>query len=567
MGKLKETLLESATQIIPMVEAENEAANQNEPPSAATAELPSEAANENALPDMGTCQAHLPVPARLPLPTPVNAFAMPDNFRMTEDGLEYISRDRAGDIMYEFVSTPVWVTAYARDPDRSGWSKVVRLKNPDNEWCEHILPTSEIAADPNAAFRQLAELGLEVGSDRRAREHLRVYLTDAKPECRIRLLTKTGWYNGAFLYGDRVIGNTGAEELRLKPGTPVNSRMTQGGTMEGWQATAALAVGNSRLVLAICTAFAAPLLDVTKSEGGGFHFFGASSTGKSTMLYMAGAVWGGGDSKGFTRPWRMTANGMEALCAMHNDLVAVLDEIGEANPKELGTIVYQSINGQSKARMHADGALRRTVSWLLMILSAGEKTVVQTIRDGGERPKAGQEARLVDIGADAGAGYGVFECLHDAASAKELSEHIKTQSVEHYGWAAPAFIEKVIEHRMMVEDYVREAKQTFTSECVPAGADGQVARVANRFALVAAAGELAIHWGIVPWPVHHAFDAAARCFDDWLAQRGGISSAEIIRAVEQIVSILRLKGLSLFDEWRTVGGLDAVEGAKMECYG
>lgn len=557
MGKLKEALLESATQIIPTAEAHTEAANQNVPSA--------EVANENARPTDGVM---LPViAAPVPAPAPVEEFAMPPNFRMTEEGLEHIMRSRDGDITYVYVCTPVYVIAYARDANGSGWAKVVRVVSPDGQNSELVISSAELAADFNTVFRSLADEGLETTSDRRAKEFLRAYLTDAKPQRRMRLLTRTGWYNGAFLYGDRVIGNTGAEELRLKPGTPVNSRLIQGGTMSGWQATAALAVGNSRLVLAICTAFAAVLLEITKSEGGGFHFYGASSTGKSTMLFMAGAVYGGGDSKGFTRPWRMTANGMEALCSMHNDLVAVLDEIGEANPKELGTVVYQSINGQAKARMQANGALRKMATWVLTILSAGEKTIVQTIRDGGERVKAGQEARLADIPADAGAGYGVFENLHGFATAKELAEHIKVQSVEHYGWAAPAFIEKVIEHRVMVEEYVAEAKQTFAAEYVPAEADGQVSRVANRFALVAAAGELAIHWGILPWAEGEALNGAVRCFNDWLTQRGGISSAEVIRGIEQIVATLRMDGLRLFDEWREKGGVSAVEGAKATCYG
>ena len=61
----------------------------------------------------------------------------------------------------------------------------------------------------------------------------------------------------------------------------------------------------------LCAAFAAPLLHHTRSESGGYHFVGPSSTGKSTALIVAGSVWGGGGTGGYVRSWRTTANGLE----------------------------------------------------------------------------------------------------------------------------------------------------------------------------------------------------------------------------------------------------------------
>jgi hypothetical protein len=44
---------------------------------------------------------------------------------------------------------------------------------------------------------------------------------------------------------------------------------------------------------------------------------------------------------------------------------------------------------------------------------------------------------------------------------------------------------------------VAEARDAWTGANLPAGADGQVSRVARRFGLVAAAGELATALGIL----------------------------------------------------------------------
>jgi putative DNA primase/helicase len=64
------------------------------------------------------------------------------------------------------------------------------------------------------------------------------------------------------------------------------------------------------------------------------------------------------------------------------------------------------------------------------------------------------------------------------------------------------------------------------SEFTVDGADGQVKRAASKFALVAMAGELAIEYGIVPWPKGDAVKAAAEMFDAWGAGRGTVANDE-----------------------------------------
>ena len=43
----------------------------------------------------------------------------------------------------------------------------------------------------------------------------------------------------------------------------------------------------------LCAAFAGPLLPKLDIEAGGFHLVGCSSVGKTTLLDVAGSVWGG----------------------------------------------------------------------------------------------------------------------------------------------------------------------------------------------------------------------------------------------------------------------------------
>ena len=79
---------------------------------------------------------------------------------------------------------------------------------------------------------------------------------------------------------------------------------------------------------------------------------------------------------------------------------------------------------------------------------------------------------------------------------------------------------------------------------VPVGADGQVHRVAQRFALIATGGELAVAAGVLPWSPGEAFAAAARCFTDWLNAPGGIEPAEVRDGIDQVRSFLFSHGMA-----------------------
>ena len=99
-------------------------------------------------------------------------------------------------------------------------------------------------------------------------------------------------------------------------------------------------------------------------------------------------------------------------------------------------------------------------------------------------------------------------------------------------------------------------RQQFISDHVSEGSDGQVRSVAGRFGVVAAAGELATEWGILPWETGEATQAAAICFRAWLDQRGGIGSGEVQAGIRQVQAFFEQHGTSRFpeigDELRTI---------------
>ena len=79
---------------------------------------------------------------------------------------------------------------------------------------------------------------------------------------------------------------------------------------------------------------------------------------------------------------------------------------------------------------------------------------------------------------------------------------------------------------------------------------GQVRRVAQRFALVAAAGELATARGLTGWPKGEADKAACTCFAAWLRARGTDGAAEPAAMLAQVRLFLAQHGESRFSPWR-----------------
>ncbi len=159
--------------------------------------------------------------------------------------------------------------------------------------------------------------------------------------------------------------------------------------------------------------------------------------GKSTALIVGGSVCGGGGRNGFVRSWRATANGLEAVAELHNDLSLFLDELAQTDAREVADIVYLLGNGSGKARMSRGITTRKHLSWTVLYVSSGELTLAEHALAGGRRIKGGAEVRQLNIEANAGAGMGIFEDLHNAPSADAFARQL-SDSARRFLWHSAA---------------------------------------------------------------------------------------------------------------------------------
>lgn len=464
----------------------------------------------------------------------------PFGFKMVRDGLVFDPPGVDGPV---WISAPFRILALARTEVHDGWSLQLEFEDPDGNTQSLPVARAALAADGAEVRRQLADLGLVISGARGARERLIEALAAVVCDRRVLIVRCAGWQRelSVFALPHRTVAAAGAETVVFE-GRAGSAYFATAGTLRDWQTrVAALAVGHDRLVFSLGIAFTGPLLKPLGCEAGGFHYVGPSSSGKTTALRMAGSVWGGGGPLGFAQTWRTTANALEGIASAHNDILLPLDEIGLIDPHDLESAAYALAGGAGKNRMRSDGGLRDRSRWKIAILSSGEVGLAARISEGGSsrRARPGQEVRIVELGADAGKGFGLFDHGGPAGDPSQLANMIREESDACYGHAGPAFVEHFVKRSDELTRAARDIVEAAKAAWVPAGASGQVKRVAERFALVAAAGEIAISVGVLPLAVHTVGCAARLMFDAWLAQRGGAGSGEARDAVEQVRAFLQ----------------------------
>ncbi len=441
------------------------------------------------------------------------------------------------------------VLALARDANDRGGAFLLEFVTRFGGKRRWLMPLAMLAGDGVAYRSELQDMGFRAPIDANRRRWLSEYLQTREPDDLVRLVDCVGWSGRSYVLPRETLAPSwadDAERLMFHSEAPADDNFKQRGTLEQWQqAIGRYCVGNTRMTFAVGMALAGPVLYAMRGmESGGANLMGSSSTGKSTALKVAASVFG---APAYRRSWRATGNGLEAVAAMSSDALLVLDEIAEIDPKEAGATAYMLSAGRGKTRAGRNGGNRPSLTWRLLWLSAGEIPLAQHMAEAGKKIRAGQELRMVDVPADPGAGLGLFDTVHDQADGAALSAHLSRACESLYGTLGRAWIQWLVDNSNTWPKELREHVEELGTQFVPAGADGQVQRAGKRFALAAAAGELATRAGLTGWPAGEAIEGARACFLAWAnARPAGFGNSEQAEAIRQVRAQLEKNGDALF---------------------
>jgi hypothetical protein len=380
-------------------------------------------------------------------------------------------RENAKRTETDWISAPFEVLGECRDPRGRNWGKMLRWRDADGR--EHVrhVANADLYSDPGQLCASLANEGLRIAL---APRKLADYLAAVRLKRRVTVVQRTGWHeidgHRVFVLPSEAIGRRADERVILDAAAhgPYETRGSVGDWREG---VAELANGHVLLMLAISAALAPPLLDLAGVEGGGVHFFGPSSIGKTTLLQMAASVWGRGDIPGYVRTWRATANGLEGAAAGVTDAALILDEVGQVEAREIAAALYSLAGGAGKSRAHRDGSLREPRSWRALTISSGEVPIgAKLTEDRGRRSRAGQLVRMLDI--PAARAFGAFDRAGPDGDAAAFAKQCKLAAASAYGSAGPEFVRRLISDDVR-GDEIRSFVKVFVAAELPPGADGQ----------------------------------------------------------------------------------------------
>ncbi|OQK17254.1 hypothetical protein AU255_05010 [Methyloprofundus sedimenti] len=433
--------------------------------------------------------------------------------------------DNAPPVLLEtWICSPLYVRAITRDNNNFNFGRIIEFKTSTKtrrQWC---MPMSMLAGNGDELRRELLSMGCEI--DPKNRNQLPLYLQSIPPKTVLKSALNIGWHDNAFVLPDRTIGSA---EVFYQSSHLEQREYTQNAQLEDWQQhIARLCIGNPLLVLSMSIAFSGPLLRKLHTDGGGFHIYGDSSKGKSTGLRVACSVWGGDD---YRKTWKATGNGMEGVAAIFNDSLLAIDEISEAEGKEIGGIIYALGNGVGKTRAMRDGTAKPSHRWVVAVISNGERTVASHMAEKGLQIKAGQEIRLLNI--PLFGQYGAFDDLHELENGRQFSDTLQANSKKYYGTAGIAFLEQLCSDQQDLGELLEQFRKVFDDGTL----SSQEGRAANRFAITAMAGELASSYGITGWEPQTALTATLQCFQQWRENFGSGDHEErqIINAIHDFI--------------------------------
>jgi len=477
------------------------------------------------------------------------AFVSYGPYDMTANGLHVeVEKGRADNRMKasEWVAASFEILGACRDPHGRAWGKYLRWRDGDGRAHVQHVTDAALQGDPAPVCASLVDGGLRI--NRSQQRAFASYLSGAPVKGRVTIILRTGWHEvggqSVFVLPAATVGPRGSETVILDGAA--HGPYEASGSIEDWRdGPAALASGHVLPVLAISAALAGPLLHLAGAEGGGVHFHGQSSRGKTTLLQMAASVWGRGATPGYVRTWRATANGLEGAAAGATDTALILDELGQVDGRELAGALYALANGAGKARAMRDGALREPRSWRVLTISSGEVPIdAKLAEDRGKKTRTGQLVRMLDIPAVRASG--VFDHAGPDGDAAAFAKRCKLAAAASFGTAGPEFVRRLIADDVRGAD-VRAMVSDFVAKEVPAGADGQVDRAAHRLGIIAAAGALATELGLTGWREGEAIGAAAWALIRWIDGRGGTEPAEVPQAVEAVRRLIEAHGEARFD--------------------
>ena len=199
-----------------------------------------------------------------------------------------------------------------------------------------------------------------------------------------RVATRVGPFGKAFVLPDKII-NVCRQTWFADDLANYLSWGTKAGTLRKWQNLAALAEGNSRLILALGAAFVGPLRLIAPIEPVAFQLTGRGGQERQASV-SASSIWGRRSLGGKPHPlgsadtWNNTLCNLERVLATRDHIFLLLNEAHLARPQDIIAAIFVIIEGQGRGRYNEISRWE----WFVPTLSTSNELVAEILAKAGE---------------------------------------------------------------------------------------------------------------------------------------------------------------------------------------
>lgn len=347
----------------------------------------------------------------------------------------------------------VYVTQRILDIEE-GESVVCRIHLPKDGVREFVVPLTAITS--REEFRKrMAVQGVALPQTNDLMQYMITWVNELQATSTAATARRQfGWVDenmDAFILGDKEIHADRIE--RNPPSTPTAALipyLKPKGTLEAWKEMANFYNTRPELVMhqyVVCTAFGSPLMSFLPQNACALHIHSPlSGCGKTAAIRVAGSVWGA--EKGMMITEEDTDATKFNRAEVLHSLPFYIDEMTNAEGKQLSKLAYQISSGEQRGRMAGGANLERSrgESWHLSCVTTGNASVIERIAATKQAPKA-EAQRMLEWRAQR-----VFGSTEEKKGTDVFDIAIK----ENYGHAGVIYIQYVMQNLETVKKLVFE---------------------------------------------------------------------------------------------------------------
>ena len=365
----------------------------------------------------------------------------PPYFRGANGGIYIRTKDKDGETEErQIYPYDLYVTKRIEDPDE-GESVVMRLHLPKDPMREFTIPLT-VVTSPQEFRKGMTKHGVAVARMDDIMHYTIKWINELQATTETQdAHTQFGWVGEefeSFIVGDKqIFGDRIEDNPPSKATKNLFYAFEPKGTLEEWTETANFynRKGFELHQYIVATSFGSPLMALTPVACGSLHLHSQESgLGKTTAKHVAMGAWGKPEELVLDRV--DTDSSLMLRGEIYHNLPFYVDELTNADPKELSDFVYQLSSGRQRNRMTGGANLERSRGepWALISVTSGNKSVLECISTVKDAPEA--EAQRM------------MECrpikLFDNTLSKALTDKHQTKAKSVYGHAGPIYIQWVI---------------------------------------------------------------------------------------------------------------------------